>query len=433
MDISVADVNGDGRVEVIISSGFSGVSAVFNGDGQTLWERQRSGVHVIGDVNGDGMEDIVFATISYYGIEVPYSIDAVDGENNTLWSYPLDSIFNEHGFAMIAVNLDGDSAQEILVANGSQLLALDVVPVGEEVEEVALPTQVPQTAYDFAFVSIQGDEYKLFISSSTDMTLVREIPLPPGYEFVRWPSWCGDRLYIEVADVDRIQPQRIYIVDPFMGTEEMWQPPVPGFGNLGTPACTSDGKSLAYAVFRDGRYQLEVLDLQNYRLTFSTVSIEDVHFGNPTWSSDAGELLFMGFLEDMYSLWRVSADTGREPNELSLSKTVDGGTIYECLYPSLSPDGLRVAFICSMDDWRLCVHNLTTWQTQWLHKVSASYIEGTLSSPGTPSWSSDGEWILFATEDDGDRDIYRIRPDGSGLENLTPDWPGTELMPAWRR
>jgi Tol biopolymer transport system component len=122
-----------------------------------------------------------------------------------------------------------------------------------------------------------------------------------------------------------------------------------------------------------------------------------------------------------------------EPNEISLRSTVDGGTIYESLYPALSPDGLRMAFICSMDDWRLCVHDLITWQTQWLQKITASYLEGTLSAPGTPSWSPDGEWILFATEDDGDRDFYRIRPDGSGLENLTTDWPGTELMPSWRR
>jgi TolB protein len=334
---------------------------------------------------------------------------------------------------MITVNLDGDPAHEVVVANGPQLLVLDVVGASEAIEEVKIPTQVPGAAYDFAFVSIQGEEYKLYISSSTDMSLAREIPLPAGYEFVRWPSWCGDRLYIEVADADREEPQGIYIVDPFMGTQERWQPTDPGFGNLATPVCTSDGRSLAYAAYRDGRYQLEVSDLLNNRRTFTTASIADVHFGNPTWSSNSVELIFMGFYDNAYRLWRVSAELGREPNELSLTSTVDGGTVSESLYPALSPDGLRVAFICSMDDWRLCVHDLTTWQTQSLVKITASYIEGTLSAPGTPSWSPDGEWILFATEDDGDRDIYRIRPDGSGLENLTIDWSGTELMPAWRR
>jgi serine/threonine protein kinase/Tol biopolymer transport system component len=433
MDISVGDINGDGRIEVVISSGFPGVSAVFDGDGHTLWERSRSGVHVVGDVSGDGVDDIVFATISYYGIEVPYSIDAVDGDNNALWSYPMDSIFNEQGFAMILVNLDGDPTQEVLVANGTQLLALDVIREGEEIEEVAVPTQVPTSAFDFAFVSIQDDMYKLYISSSSDMNLAREIPLPPGYEIVRWPSWCGDRLYIEVDDAEEKEPQRIFIVDPFKGTHEMWQPTEPGFGNLGTPACTADGRSLAYAVFRDGRYQVEVVDLLNNRRTFSTPPMQDVHFGNPSWSANSGEFLFMGFREDMYRLWRVSAGLGHEPDELSLKKTVDGGTIYDSIYPTVSPDGLKVAFICSMEDWRLCIHDLTTWQTQWLRKITASYIEGTLSSPGTPSWSPNGEWILFASEDDGDRDIYRVRPDGSGLENLTVNWPGTELMPSWRR
>ncbi|MEA3439860.1 MAG: inactive serine/threonine-protein kinase VRK3 [Chloroflexota bacterium] len=29
-------------------------------------------------------------------------------------------------------------------------------------------------------------------------------------------------------------------------------------------------------------------------------------------------------------------------------------------------------------------------------------------------------------------DIFRIRPDGSDLQNLTPDWTSNELMPALR-
>jgi WD40 repeat protein len=125
MNISVRDITGDGLNEVIYSSGFAGMSYVLDGTGATLWERDRSGVHAIGDVNGDGVNDVVFATIRYWGIEAPFSINAVDGSNNELWNYPLDAIFNEGGFSLATANLDDDPAYEVLVANGTQLFVLD--------------------------------------------------------------------------------------------------------------------------------------------------------------------------------------------------------------------------------------------------------------------------------------------------------------------
>ncbi|MGP8245777.1 MAG: hypothetical protein ACLQVN_14820 [Bryobacteraceae bacterium] len=39
----------------------------------------------------------------------------------------------------------------------------------------------------------------------------------------------------------------------------------------------------------------------------------------------------------------------------------------------------------------------------------------------TPSFSTDGKWIVFTSERGGSADIYRIHPDGSGLEQLTDD------------
>jgi Tol biopolymer transport system component len=50
--------------------------------------------------------------------------------------------------------------------------------------------------------------------------------------------------------------------------------------------------------------------------------------------------------------------------------------------------------------------------------------------PSTAMWSSDGQWIYFSSVDGGDWDIFRIHPDGSGMENLTADWPSNELVPA---
>ena len=38
-----------------------------------------------------------------------------------------------------------------------------------------------------------------------------------------------------------------------------------------------------------------------------------------------------------------------------------------------------------------------------------------------PSFSMDGKWIVFTSERDGSADVFRVRPDGSGLERLTDD------------
>jgi TolB protein len=44
---------------------------------------------------------------------------------------------------------------------------------------------------------------------------------------------------------------------------------------------------------------------------------------------------------------------------------------------------------------------------------------------GEPDWSPDGEWIVFSTyplnvfQSGGDSQLYRMRPNGTGLEQLT--------------
>ncbi len=51
--------------------------------------------------------------------------------------------------------------------------------------------------------------------------------------------------------------------------------------------------------------------------------------------------------------------------------------------------------------------------------------ERTLTQPGTldynPAWSSRGDWIAFTSERAGSADLFRVHPDGTGLERLTDD------------
>ena len=47
-----------------------------------------------------------------------------------------------------------------------------------------------------------------------------------------------------------------------------------------------------------------------------------------------------------------------------------------------------------------------------------------------PAWSPDGEWIAFASEQEGTFDIWRMRPDGTGIERLTTG-PAIDHDPTW--
>ena len=56
--------------------------------------------------------------------------------------------------------------------------------------------------------------------------------------------------------------------------------------------------------------------------------------------------------------------------------------------------------------------------------------------PGTgatnPSWSADGEWLIFSLRRSDAGEILAVRPDGTGLQQILAV-PGSDLsFPRWR-
>ena len=106
-----------------------------------------------------------------------------------------------------------------------------------------------------------------------------------------------------------------------------------------------------------------------------------------------------------------------------LGSLLDGGQGWEYRSPAWSPDGTKIAFASNRNgDWDLFVMEAAG---SWLMPLTI----GT-GSDDRPAWSPDGAHIAFESNRDGDFDIYLMNSDGSGAVNLR-DGPAEDRAPAW--
>jgi hypothetical protein len=100
-------------------------------------------------------------------------------------------------------------------------------------------------------------------------------------------------------------------------------------------------------------------------------------------------------------------------------------------YPAISPDGSRLAFFCG-NLLYLCVAQVPSGEILFQLPISYFKLVDDLPVPATASWSSDGRWLYFTSSITGNWDIYRVRADGSLVQNLTEAWRTDEYMPTAR-
>jgi eukaryotic-like serine/threonine-protein kinase len=192
---------------------------------------------------------------------------------------------------------------------------------------------------------------------------------------------------------------------------------------------------------------------------------------NPIWSPDGEQLYFLSNRGGEMNLWRVAIDenTGQlrgEPEPATLPSN-------NCQYVNFARDGSALVYgqatrsenlwQIDFDSTRGEVNGAPTSLTQGLKRYAMfslapdekSFVYLARGEPQqdlftaevtgsplrrltddaaqdiVPRWSPDGNWIAFLSDRSGKYEIWKIRPDGTGLAEMTHE-PGREVIaPVW--
>jgi TolB protein len=167
-------------------------------------------------------------------------------------------------------------------------------------------------------------------------------------------------------------------------------------------------------------------------LTAGSPAVEDF----PNWSADGRKILFMsdretpgnpappGFSEGPdFEIFVMNAD-GSHQRQVTFNQLDDED-------PAWSPNGKRIAFVRDFNP----VRGELDWDILTM-RADGSAERNLTNTPGVlehqPTWSPNGRRIAFsrAPDAESDNDIYKMRPDGSKVQQLTSDALDNEF-PNW--
>lgn len=155
----------------------------------------------------------------------------------------------------------------------------------------------------------------------------------------------------------------------------------------------------------------------------------------PSWSPDGTKLAYTVW-QDLFVI-SVSPDGTADGPPINLTNTTKSSVLRQ--YPSWSPDGTKLLYEQLGDKGKFDVWvaepDLTNHELDNQTKLTTARANDRL-----PSWSPNGDRIAFASDRDGDFEIYTMPVTGesdgltqlttNGLDDTGPDWSpdGTQLV-----
>jgi Tol biopolymer transport system component len=138
----------------------------------------------------------------------------------------------------------------------------------------------------------------------------------------------------------------------------------------------------------------------------------------PIWTPDGKRIVFSWTDSFNYNIYTVPADGSQVMESLTISQNIQ--------YPSsISPDGNLLAFLEYRDnwDWDIFIYNF--------RDKSTTPFAATEHREAYPEFSTDGRWIAYQSNEEGQMEVY-IRPSSGTGETIKVSHDGGR-EPLWAR
>ena len=216
------------------------------------------------------------------------------------------------------------------------------------------------------------------------------------------------------------------------------------------PDISPDGRKIAWESNANGTFDIWVMNIDG--TSAQPITDNNSQDWGPSWSPDGSLIAFHSVRGDVSGIWVMEAD-GSNPRQVT--RTSNGAD----RSAAWSPDGSQIVYysdrtegrelyivdVATGDEIRLTENEVYDGEPDWFGDELA--FSSTRSSENTrsdicimgsdgsnarcltaltgteddPSWSPDGDFLVFESGQAGNFDIWIVRPDGSELRQITTD------------